>query len=144
MPALACDPGHPDAPERLREAAAAADRDEAPTVSDSTRKIAGTKLPTAAVDRPRGEDVSDHFACESDEECVVTKWDEGACCPKGCVADIAMNRQYAQILEAARDVTCTEADRDACPKIDCEQPTQVPQAKCIDGLCTVKMVSREP
>lgn len=75
----------------------------------------------------------ERYACRSDADCVMTKWRDGACCPKKCGTSYALNKGFEAKLAVEREKVC---DRQ-CPVAKCARPKKDFSTKCVENSCVV-------
>ena len=75
------------------------------------------------------------FACERNDDCVVSCVEKGDCCGQLCQCSNAYHKRELEAARKANSETCGKLRRD-CPVASCPAPTGDLVPACVDKKCT--------
>lgn len=73
-------------------------------------------------------------ACQSDGDCVLTKYIDGKCCPARCAPHDSIAKDFDEALRAQRERTHCE-DEHPCARARCQPPCEDYEPVCRSGRC---------
>jgi len=77
------------------------------------------------------------YACEADDDCVITYGSKVNCCPGLCSGSVVNKTEEAAIKVWRIENKCALADLKKCPVADCESGYNKYVPKCIDSKCVL-------
>ncbi len=76
------------------------------------------------------------LACKSDDDCALTRMEDGACCPMLCQPR-AVAKTSAEALDKYA-ATCARPGGGECPAPACAPPRMTLEAACVSGKCATR------
>jgi hypothetical protein len=83
--------------------------------------------------KPAAPKMSDK--CKSDDDCTMTRFADGACCPMLCQAR-AVSKKFAEAIK--KYAAECKKEEGGCAVADCAPPRVTMQPACVSGKCVAR------